>query len=384
MVMIGFSGVTCFAAQNKSKPAVSASSATVDLAAPRTSSGTLGNYLVPVISGNVQPVEPNTVSTEVVTVDVSTASLDFSKVDAKDRPILERYIQSVFDALTGKTKKPVPVPSTVIKPLSLTDKQLFNAMHVVALSISDADFEKPREAYGVSFYVRRVALRAFWDTWLDSCVALNGDEKCVTDKILPALKYTQDNKIRFFLIHSISELNGHQVWTKHKPFSVVTRQLVGETMKPYLRHSEYPPSLKSQVYRMWFGTPPTWEEVREELKYLEKDSDFFPECARGGLFLMWDTYRMTPVLDYMFEIFEHPNKYPQYMFNGAFSFFISDSDAFNHDTDASRRARVKKDFQMFVDDKSPIFRTTVGEMAKGILAEISRNEGRGKYKNAYK
>jgi len=318
---------------------------------------------------------------------VSTATLDFSGVDEKDKPVVSGYIQAVFDYFKGENKPVKPAPdASGLKPVSFTDRQQFAAMRALASTMTDDEFHTSN--WATPHLLQLFALSSVYQTWVGICKATHGNEKCVTEKILPAFKNIKDNKIRHLLVTSIGQVRLDQASEGGKKFSDKSIRLIADVMRPEMEDKSNPLFLRKAIGNTWAQSLFDWYTVKKGLEYLETDPEMFSTVS-GEFYVWFDYYKMPQIAEIMYGILGNPRKYPSGVVRGAFGFVCSDSWRFKGDKNGERRDRTKKILKALGDDEDKdgsILKAvgkssnSAGNKAHGLLLEIEDDEKDGKYK----
>jgi len=269
-----------------------------------------------------------------------------------------------------------------LKPLSFMDRKTFIGMKLLAATMTDEEFMYDNYKNKLSTYITHSMMRNTYELWLIKCEATLDNERCVTDKILPAFKAFPDRKVRAFLARSIYRLQEAERWN----FSQRARRLIIDTMFPAVQDKSLPAYYRREIADDWVSAMNTWDDVKSAIEYMKKDPDVF--AMEGGMFTgKFENLHITQIGDVMYEILETPHKYPVGVVHGAFAFANADSCDFPNDKNGKRRARVKKIFHQLAEDKSELINEAIGpsrhaqgNAAYGLLLEIEADEKRGKYK----
>jgi len=318
-------------------------------------------------------------STAMTIIDISTATLDFSGVDEKDRPIVGGYLQAFFNYMTGKEEK--SEPDIQNKAITLTDKQQFAAMQALLSIIPETAFEHGTEQYFTKHpvqFVEVVTLQLMYQSWFLQCQEKLGNEKCVLEKLLPLSKSARNPQLCRYIIESIGKAQESYISKAKKDFSEEILSTIADTMLSMFKNKALPMYLRSDMANLWAQTEPHRDVFYRNFDYLKTEPDIFSDVGPNGIYGRFLHGNMPELADMMFEILENPHKYPAGVLLGARYFFGSDSWYFRNDRNGTRRTRLKKVLKTLAEDRDHKIAKLFND--KRLLSLIEKNELMGRYK----
>jgi hypothetical protein len=376
VLLVSFAGGNCFAGQTSVKNSAGANApgtaATVGGNNATNTVDSVNNSTAPTIAG--QNGQSNTITavssgTDVQTVDVSTSTLDFSDVPVNKRNSISQYIKSWLDYHGGKISQR-QLADTAIK-LRPDYKLQLSAMSILAKCISDDNYRTSIEKVSSPIAVLRMTLSGMAYTWTEVCKRELGEQKCLDERLLPAIKYTTDAKVKLKLIDNMYAVVSS---IYHKPEASKSIDSVSDELITIYHSASNPDYLTQYSALYWSGLEKRDSVMFREFEFFKTNPDLF--SYMGGHFNNYAD-RNPYIFDTMYEIIENPEKYPRGIFEGAMSFISVDVSGFMGDKNGERRKRTKRDLQKLKDNPK------LGDMAKhasGLLYVIADKEKRGVYK----